>query len=34
MPWLETLDVKVIRNTLENCKIEISNKLEANDIYL
>ena len=32
MPWLETLDVRVIRNTLENCEIEISNKLEANDL--
>ena len=32
MPWLETLDVRVIRNTLENCEIEIPNKLEENDL--
>ena len=32
MPWLEKLDVRVIRNTLENCEIEIFNKLEANDL--
>ena len=32
MPWLETLDIRVIRNTLENCEIEIPNKLEENDL--
>ena len=32
MAWLETLDVTVIRNTLENCEIEIFDKLEANDL--
>lgn len=31
-PWLKTLDVKVVRNTLENCDDEIFNKLEANDL--
>ena len=32
MPWLESLDVKVIRNILENCDLEIFDKLEANDL--
>jgi len=32
MPWLEILDVKVIRNILENCDLEIFDKLEANDL--
>ena len=32
MPWLGTLDIRVIRNTLENCEIEIPDKLEENDL--
>ena len=32
MPWLENLDVKVIRDILENCNNEIFDKLEANDL--
>jgi len=32
MPWLETLGVSVVRNTLENCEVGIFNKLDANDL--
>lgn len=30
MPWLETLNLKVVRNILEDCDIEMFDKLEAN----
>ncbi len=32
MPWLETLDLKVVRNILEDCDMEMFDKLEANDL--
>ncbi len=31
-PWLETLDVDLIRNIVEDCDIEMFDKLEANDL--
>ena len=32
IPWLGSIDAKVIRNNLENCDIEIFDKLEENDL--